>query len=412
MRAASRHIRQAGFTLIEILIALLIGLIGIVVMMQTFAVSESFKRTATSGTDAQVNGAVALYMLEREIRMAGFGMNSLMQEGCNFIRTWNNALGTGIDLRLVPFELNPAGIPAGDANTDTFMVSYGNSDSFVQGIAADQPGPPGTPNTVNFVVVGSNRTSFKNGDRFVSVMPGAGAGGQASCVMHEVTKAPNPAGNCGTPPPNPSEIVHATGVYKSYINGCGNTNTTFNSSAGIRDAGGTLVPLVKAGQQGKIYNLGASTIKVYAIRGGNLTFCDWNSTDCTQAGNYTVVVNDIVSMRAVYGMNITPSVVSGPGDGNVTWGRAPLTGNVFLPSRVHAVSLELTARSGLKEKPSSGTTCDATPTATRPDRSQDWMYQSMAGAGINLSATSPDWACYRYKLFQTNVALRNMLWRP
>ena len=36
---------------------MLIGMIGIVVMMQTFAVSEGFKRTATSGTDAQVNGA-------------------------------------------------------------------------------------------------------------------------------------------------------------------------------------------------------------------------------------------------------------------------------------------------------------------------------------------------------------------
>jgi len=105
-------------------------------------------------------------------------------------------------------------------------------------------------------------------------------------------------------------------------------------------------------------------------------------------------------------------VNANPGDGIVTWGRAPLTANAFLPSRVHAVTLEITARSGLKEKPSNGTTCDATPSASRPDRTQDWIYQSMAGAEINLSATDPDWACYRYKLFQTSVALRNMLWRP
>src|SRR6185436_19209799 len=145
-----------------------------------------------------------------------------------------------------------------------------------------------------------------------------------------------------------------------------------------------LVPRVRAAQQGKIYNLGASTIKVYAIRGGNLTTCDWNSTDCTVAANYTVIVNDIVSMRAVYGMNVTPSVTTAPGDGNVTWGRAPLTGNVFLPSRVHAVSLAITSRSGVKEKRTSGAACDATPLATRPDRNQNWMYQAMAGAGIDL----------------------------
>ena len=59
----SRAGRQAGFTLVEVMIALLIGLIGIIVMMQTFAVSEGFKRTATSGTDAQINGGVGMYMI-------------------------------------------------------------------------------------------------------------------------------------------------------------------------------------------------------------------------------------------------------------------------------------------------------------------------------------------------------------
>jgi hypothetical protein len=66
----------------------------------------------------------------------------------------------------------------------------------------------------------------------------------------------------------------------------------------------------------------------------------------------------------------------------------------------------------LKEKPTTGTTCDATPLATRPDRGQDWIYQSMAGANIDLSTVSADWNCYRYKLFQTSVPLRNMIWRP
>jgi len=84
-----------------------------------------------------------------------------------------------------------------------------------------------------------------------------------------------------------------------------------------------------------------------------------------------------------------------------------------------AATLELTARSSLKEKPSvgSGTACDATPVKSRPDRSQDWIYQSMAGAGIDLSSIPgmpllTDWSCYRYKLFQTSVPIRNTIWRP
>ena len=408
MTAANRRLRQAGFTLIEIMIALLIGLIGIVVMMQTFAVSEGFKRTSTSGTDAQVNGAVALYILEREIRMAGYGMNSLMQEGCPYVRVWNSSNGTGFDMRMVPFEINPAGVPAGDANTDTILISYGQSDSFVSGIPADQPNALPTENFV-FAV---NRDTFKNGDRFVSVMPGVGPGGLASCVLHEVTQAPGAAGNCGTsPPPGPVQLVHAAASYKSFHAGCATVAAKYNASTGIRDAGGTLVPPVR-GPQGQIFNLGVTVFKVYAVRDGNLTFCDWAITDCTIAANYTVVVSDIVSMRVMYGMNLTPSVSSNPGDGNVTWTRAPLTGDVFLPSRVHAVAMQITARSGVREKPTSGTTCDATTVASRPDRAQDWMYQSTTGAGIDISASSPDWRCYRYKLFQTAVPLRNLLWRP
>ena len=134
-------LRRAGFTLIEVMIALLIGVIGIVVMMQTFAVSEGFKRTATAGTDAQINGGVALYMLEREIRLAGYGMNAMAALGCSSVRVWNTASATGFDLRFVPFELNPVGIPAGDANTDVILVAYGTADSFVAGIPTDQEPP-------------------------------------------------------------------------------------------------------------------------------------------------------------------------------------------------------------------------------------------------------------------------------
>ena len=409
--SASTHIhpiRRAGFTLVEVMIALLIGLIGIVVMMQTFSVSEGFKRTATSGTDAQINGGVALYMLEREIRLAGFGMNALMGFGCPAVRVWNAGSGSGLDLHLVPFEINPAGIPAGDANTDVLLITYGTADSFVAGVQADQATNVATGDFTLY----TNREGFKNGDLFVSVQPGAGPGGTPSCVMHEATRTPPASGNCATPPPAPTSLVHAAGSYKSARSGCSTVAANFNSATGIRDAGGAVVPVVKLSSGGQLFNLGIPSVRVYAIRGGNLTFCDWVVSNCTAAASFTVLVNDIVSLRAVYGMNLTPIVNGLPGDGVVTWGRAAITGNAFLPSRVMAVTLEITARSNVKEKPAVGTACDATPVQSRPDRAQDWIYQSMAGAAIDLSTVSADWSCYRYKLFQTTVPLRNMIWRP
>ena len=399
--------RQAGFTLIEVMIAMLIGVIGIVVMMQTFAVSEGFKRTSTAGTDAQINGSVALYMIEREIRLAGFGMNSLVPLGCASVRVWNSATGTGSTMRLVPFEINPAGIPAGDANTDVLLIAYGTADSFVSGVQADQATNVATGDFTLY----SNREGFKNGDLIVSVQPGGGPGGTASCVLHEVTKAPGAAGNCATPPPAPTSLVHATGSYKSAYTSCGTVNARYNSATGITDSTGAVVPPVKMSTGGQVFNLGGlPSLRVYAIRGGNLTTCDMVQSNCALAASYVVAVEGIVSLRAVYGKDFNPAPSALPGDGIVDlWDRTALADS-FQASRVLAAMVEVTARSGLKEKPTTGTACDATTNSQRPDRVQDWMGQGFIG--IDLSTSDVDWQCYRYKLYQTSVPLRNMIWRP
>jgi type IV pilus assembly protein PilW len=408
---------HSGFTLIEVMIAMLIGIIGIVVMMQTFAVSEGFKRTATSGTDAQVNGSVALYMLEREVRTAGYGMNGYLPAAgaaptntyCNTVRVWNTAAGTGRDVRILPFEINPAGIPAGDANTDVIVVGYGTSDSVVAGVQADQLSTGGAA-TSPFNVL-SSKDGFRQGDLIVSVQPGA-AGNPASCVLHELTAVPGAGGNCGGATGGTS-VSHDTSTYKtadkSYAM-CTNVTPRFNSSSGIKDSGGATVPVLNQNTGGQVFNLGNPSLKAYAIRGGNLTSCDILQLDCTVLANYTVVVNDIVSLRAVYGKD-----TNNPQDFQVdAWNRTALP-TLADAATVMAVMFEITARSGVKEKPSTGTTCDASTDPLRPDKVQDWIGGGVAGAGIDLSLSGPpgdDWKCYRYKLYQTRVPIRNMTWRP
>ncbi len=60
-----------GFSLVEIMVGLGIGLLTILVIMQLFADYEGQKRTTTSGADAQGNGQIAL--LTMELRYCGFG---------------------------------------------------------------------------------------------------------------------------------------------------------------------------------------------------------------------------------------------------------------------------------------------------------------------------------------------------
>jgi type IV pilus assembly protein PilW len=425
MRQAHRPAaRPAGFTLVEIMIGLLIGMIGIVVVMQTFAVSEGYKRTATTGSDAQVNGGVALYMLEREIRLAGYGMNSLTPTGCMTVRVWNDKLGTGTDMRMVPFEINPAGIPAGDPGSDVILVAYGSSDNFVTGVPADQP----SASSANFKIT-DNRDGFRNGDLVIGVQPGAGAGGSTVCALHELTGVPGTQGNCGSVPQGQSDVVtDMTGTYKNPNNNCQQVTATYNNSSGIKDANGNTIPALSSQSGGQLFDIGAlPQIKVYAIRGGNLTVCNMLTQDCTVPANYDVMVDGIVSMRAVYGKDFdgNQSPTTPAGDGKVDqWDRSILDDS-NKASRVLAAAIEVTARNGLKEKPSQGTTCDTTTDPNRPDPAQKTKYwydafDHLAGnpaplgpaADIDLSVTSADWQCYRYKLFQTAVPLRNMIWRP
>ncbi|MEI7456340.1 MAG: PilW family protein [Nitrosomonadales bacterium] len=67
---------NAGFSLVEVMVGMVIALLGIVIIFQVFSVSEGIKRTTTSGSDALQNGASALFTLERSLKEAGYGIFS------------------------------------------------------------------------------------------------------------------------------------------------------------------------------------------------------------------------------------------------------------------------------------------------------------------------------------------------
>src|ERR1700733_2303566 len=94
--------RSLGFSLIKVMIGLLIGMLAIVVMMQVFSVSEGYKRTTTGGDDAQNNGAIALYGLQRDMQQSGFGISAYDLLGCNLL------LRAGVTLNsMSPVTINP-----------------------------------------------------------------------------------------------------------------------------------------------------------------------------------------------------------------------------------------------------------------------------------------------------------------
>ena len=66
--------RQAGFTLIELMVGMAIGLLATIIIMQVMSLFEAQRRTTTGSADAQTNGGIALYSIAREVQMAGYGL--------------------------------------------------------------------------------------------------------------------------------------------------------------------------------------------------------------------------------------------------------------------------------------------------------------------------------------------------
>ena len=113
---------SAGFSLVEIMVAVVIALIGVIVVFQVFAVSEGYKRTTTSGGDAQTNGALALFSIERDVRMAGYGINDGDLLSCKILAYHEGPPAREFDLRMVPVEI----IDGVSVAPDRITVMYSN----------------------------------------------------------------------------------------------------------------------------------------------------------------------------------------------------------------------------------------------------------------------------------------------
>lgn len=356
LTSSKRHPIQ-GFSLVEIMIGMVIGMLGILVMMQVFSLAETQKRTSLGGNDAQNNGAIALYGLQRDIRQAGYGISATQLMGCNV------TLPSGVVLnQLAPVTINHASIPAGDMQTDTLLVVYGNGNGAPEGdTISTQPG-------VDTYAV-ATPTSFAVGD----------------LVIAEAATTTPRATACN---------LRLTSVVSI---GVGNaSNVTVTAGTGVAGMAG-----------GVLYNLGAAPrLLAYAIRNGNLTQCDLATNDCTASAGvanplvWVPIGSNLVSLRAQYGRD-TVSVATNYSV-NLYDQNTPTTDCGW--TRTLAVRLALVSRN---EQPGGGYVTMSVPT---------WMGSSAdnppgsAATPIALYANS-HWYQYRYRTFQTVAPIRNVAWK-
>lgn len=367
--------RSLGFSLVEIMVAVLIGLFGVLVMMQVLATSEEQKRTTTSGNDALNEGTLALYALQSDIQSAGNGITDSLLLGCQL--TLRTAPSTLVLPALAPVIINAPNsasfpFPAADLNTDSLFVFAANGFGSPQGDKVTNAG-----NEVQ------NPPSYAVNDLVVR-------------VPMDMTK-------------NPPERVTPCNLTLDRV------TAVDGATRRVTLASGTVM-----NQGDYVFNFGPTYHAVgYAIRGGNLTMCDYSrpASGCDQLANWVAINNNIVSLRAQYGRDITPSVppaVPAPGaqpigmDGVVDVYDQNQPMSYCEGVRISAVRLALTARSAVMEKNAVTGVAGGAPAPVWDGTFANFPTGS-AAAPINLSA-DPNWTFYRYRVFQSVLPVRNVLW--
>jgi type IV pilus assembly protein PilW len=350
--------RNRGFTLIEIMVAAVIGILAVLVIAQTWKVSESYKRTTTSGGDAEQNGLIGIVRISDDVRQAGYGLNNPAIMGCT-VHAYNANTGNTFTFALSPLVIDAAAAPGGN---DSITVVYSNSSLITSPATLTQamPSPAATYKV-------DNRFGFQPDDLIVATEPGL------DCTLAQVTGTPGAAGQS-------DNVIHNSGNYQD------NNNVTHNAI--YNKPGGLSISYTTSGS---LYNLGPTpTLVRYAVTDGHLTVTS------LLAGTAAVDAADgVVGLQAQYGKDTD-------GDGVVdTWDKTvPTTAAGW--QQVVLARIGIVARSQLPERPSLiGGTYKCNTTTTSP---------TWSGGTFDLSGDS-DWECYRYKTYEITVPLRNMIWR-
>jgi len=342
---------QRGFNLIEVMIGLTIGLIALLAVAQVFATFNQQRNTATQTMEAQSNGALALYLIERDLAMSGYGLMNL-QDCANIQWYWNppGCTGGGCGVQS-PLSTRPLLITDGGAASDQIEINYAQSTSAVPGSLLTQDQAAATEEYHLASTAG-----YATGDMVVVNVGG-------SCTMSQTTDA------------NYEDLTlfHAT---------------TSEYNPAVAPPAGATGGWDIAAKDDLLVNLGTYVSKRYRVSSNTLQMAIFPET-----GTYSTVVEGILLLKMEYGMDTNnDDIIDTWADGTTAITSANVT-------QVMALRVGIVARSPLQEKDA----VDAPAVLTvLPD-------QADTVANEELTWAVPD-THYRYKAYYTLIPLRNVIW--
>ena len=365
--ASLRHV-QRGFSLVEMLVGLAIGLIASGAIVQTFSTYEAQKRSTVAGSEAQENGLVALAQLEQDIHNAGSGIADPAIFDCTAAQTYTYSSAAA---GAIPnFSLMPLIVTAGASATASDSVQI-NTGDLLGGLPAYTTQPMITANDPLTVTRIDN---FTAGDLLVVTQGG-------KCTVMQVTSVL----------PAVTQIGHDTllGIY----------NPTPLGTLGW--------PVYSTGA--RVLNPKTVVSKLFEVNAGNLQLTMSNIGLAPTVQTFSLIHN-VVFMKVQYGVApIGSQSVNSWVNATGAWTPTALAASPANRKRIKSVRFVVVSRSDKQEGTNVTTPC--TNVSLQVNNGPCAWRDSAANPApvIDLSA-NPSWQKYRYKVYQTIVPLRNVLW--
>jgi type IV pilus assembly protein PilW len=385
---------SAGFSLVELMVALVIGMLALMFATRVILTGEQNKQASLGGSDAMQNGMLALFSITSDANQAGFGLNHPLLLGCNtrFVDSSGYTMAPALRNGVTITPLAAAVIESNGAAPDRISLYSGSSFTGTGSLVISQF--PGGGNT-GIINVASIPYAFQLGDVIVAAPDVITSTSQ--CAISQITAAvTNPAG-------------------QQFLN-IGGTG---------RFSAGNLFGVPFASNGAHLFNLGPATslsFHTWSVNGG---FLGMRATDLAGAAGVTprTVIDNVVSLKAQYGFDTRTGTGFTPNAGLVIgrWSATMIdadgdgvVGDHDDYQHVAALRVAVVARGKNPEKPDSAGNCSATPVAPTVFSSASPLGVAAVPMAVTVTVAGDTiaWQCYRYRVFETIVPLRNAGWRP
>ncbi len=386
--------KNKGMTLVELMVAMTIGL-GITLAISSVLISsENHKRTTTSTNDAQQTGSYAYYALDKALRSAGSGIaGSAFPTDVGVLGCHLNAAGIfpraaafpapfGAFLGGVTSTLNVAPVLIGqnqsqDGVSDVIMVMSGSGSA---GGVSRQITGGGSATTA----ILDNTVGFANGDLLLVSQSGV-----ADCLMEQVLTIAPP-------------LLNLAGTYYTA------TAATTSMAALATNTSSYVTPIGNAAAnnvQFLLFGLDNNrTLYSYDLL-QNLNLVGGAGGDTAQA-----IADGVVQMNALYGIDTVGGGIqtawAGPGDAG--WDISTVMASPTKMKQIVSVRVALVVRGEYYDtkRDNLGNYIPVSPpTLTIFNGLKNGAGASLAKV-INLNATEQQ---FRYRVFEFTVPLRNMI---